>query len=256
MLGSIYHDAFRRCFLPLAGRGWTIVDATEAGESPRPGQPEAQTAIEEAVRDEGLRRGPFAALLLESGLPKTRLHFIAAMAKARTALDGQVPVLVEEAGMQTPMEIGNVALTGRPDLVCLDPGTQAGSKEVTILDYKKNSLPAMKDLRPDAEGRLRKLQLPLYARLVSQAGYKPVRAAYLSVEDSKNTIRFVFSNQEKAAVEQEELPALMAALDQQAALGAQRIRSGAVHVPYPEDQEQLCPNCDLRPVCRVRYTVR
>ncbi|MFH2114373.1 MAG: hypothetical protein ABIJ86_07695, partial [Spirochaetota bacterium] len=61
---------------------------------------------------------------------------------------------------------------------------------------------------------------------------------------------------EKAAVEPEEIPALMAALGQQVAMGAQRIRNGTVHVPNPEDQEQLCPNCELRPVCRVRYTVR
>jgi hypothetical protein len=262
ILGSIYHEAFRLCFQPLADQSQTIVDATESGEGARPGNAEAVAAIEAAVRNEGSLRGPFAALLLESALPKMRFSFVSAMAKARTILDGQIPVLVEEPGLQAPTGIAGVLLAGRPDLVCIDPTTRtggdaaAGGYEATILDYKKSSLPNLKDLRPDEEGRLHKLQLPLYARLVSQAGYKPVQAAYLSVEDSKNTTRFVFSHREKAAVEQEELPALMAALDQQAAHGVQRIRSGTIHVPNPEDQVQLCPKCDLRPVCRVRYTVR
>ena len=260
--GSIYHDAFRLCFQPLAEKGRTIVDGTEAGEGTRPGVAEAEAAIEEATRYEGARLGPFASLLLESSLPKMRLSFISAMAMARAVLDGQVPVLVEASGMLAPTEIDGVLLAGRPDLVCIDPsGTtgeadKAGGPKATILDYKKNKLPQKKDLGPAADGSLCKLQIPLYARLVSQAGYQPVRAAYLSVEDDKNATRFVFSDREKAAVEQEEIPALMAALDQQIKLGAQRIRSGTVHVPLPEDQEQLCPNCELRPVCRVRYTVR
>jgi len=191
-----------------------------------------------------------------------RLSFVSAMTVARAILDGQVPVLVETSGMLAPTDIDGVLLAGRPDLVCVDPvgepvaGGAAGGIKATILDYKKNSLPQKKDLRPDEDGSLRKLQLPLYARLVSQAGYQPVRAAYLSVEDEKNAARFVFSDREKAAVEPEEMPGLMAAFDRQLVLGARRIRSGTVHVPFPEDQEQLCPNCELRPVCRVRYTVR
>ena len=256
VLGSIYHDAFRRCFKPLAEGGRTIVAATEAGEGDRPGRAEAETAMEEAARNEGYRLGPFAALLLESGLPKMRFSFVAAMAKARTILDGQIPVIVEEGSMLAPTEIEGVLLSGRPDLVCVDPTTKAGGTEATILDYKKSSLPTVKDLRPDEDGKLRKLQLPLYARLVSEAGYQPVQAAYLSVEDGKNTIRFVFSHREKAAVEAEGIPALMAALGQEVTMGAQRIRSGSIHVPTPEDQVHVCPKCELRPVCRVRYTVR
>jgi hypothetical protein len=262
ILGSIYHDAFRRCFQPLVEKSRTIVNGSEAGEGTRPTVEEVAAAIEEAVRNEGARLGPFASLLLESALPKMRLNFLSAMAVAREVLDGQIPVLVEAAGMLAPTEIEGVMLAGRPDLVCVDPagstGTEgpAGSTKATILDYKKNSLPHKKDLRPDESGSLRKLQIPLYARLVSHAGYQPVRAAYLSVEAEKNATSFVFSDREKAAVEHEELPALMAALEQQVALGAKRIRSGSMHVPHPEDQENLCPNCDLRPVCRVRYTVR
>jgi hypothetical protein len=262
ILGSIYHDAFRRCFQPLAESGLTIVNGTEAGEGTRPAVAEVAAAIEEAVRDEGARLGPFASLLLESALPKMRLNFTSAMAVAREVLDGQIPVLVEAAGMLAPTEIEGVMLAGRPDLVCVDPAGDpgaegnAGSSKATILDYKKNSLPHKKDLRPDENGSLRKLQIPLYTRLVSHAGFQPVRAAYLSVEAEKNATSFVFSDREKAAVEPEELPALMAALDRQVALGARRIRSGAMHVPHPEDQEDLCPNCELRPVCRVRYTVR
>jgi hypothetical protein len=262
ILGSIYHDAFRRCFQPLAESHRTILNGTEAGEGTRPARAEVEAAIEDAVRSEGARLGPFASLLMESALPKMRLNFVSAMAIAREVLDGQVPVLVEAAGMLAPTEIDGVLLAGRPDLVCVDPagepgtGSAAGSTKATILDYKKNSLPQKKDLRPEMDGSLRKLQIPLYARLVSHAGYQPVRAAYLSVEDEKNATRFVFSDREKAAVEQEEIPFLMAALEQQVALGAQRIRSGAMHVPHPEDQELLCPNCELRPVCRVRYTVR
>lgn len=262
ILGSIYHDAFRRCFQPLAENSRTIVDGTEAGEANRPGTAEAEAAIEAAVRDEGARLGPFASLLLESSLPKMRLNFVSALTKARAILDGQVPVLVEVAGMLAPTEIDGVLLSGRPDLVCVDPAGEPGvggnpeGTKATILDYKKNSLPPKKDLRPDEVGRLRKLQIPLYARLVSQAGYQPVRAAYLSVEDDKNALSFVFSDREKAAVEPEGIPALMAALEQQVALGAERIRSGAIYVPHPEDQEQLCSSCGLRPVCRVRYTVR
>ena len=256
ILGSIYHDAFRRCFQPLADNNRTIVAATESGEANRPGTAEAEAAIEEAVRCEGSRLGPFAALLLESGLPKMRYSFVAALAKARTVLDGLIPVLVEKADMLAPTDIEGVVLSGRPDLVCIDPAGETAGTEATILDYKKSSLPSLKDLRPDEEGRLRKLQLPLYANLVREAGYQPVRAAYLSVEDGKNTLRFVFSNQEKAAVEAEEIPALMAALDQEVTMGTQRIRSGTIHVPNPEDQERVCLKCELRSVCRIHYTVR
>ncbi|MFH2115629.1 MAG: PD-(D/E)XK nuclease family protein, partial [Spirochaetota bacterium] len=194
ILGSIYHDAFQRCFQPLAGTGRAIVDAAEVGEGTRPGETEVAAAIEEAARNEGTRLGPFASLLLESALPKMRSSFISAMAKARAVLDGQIPVLVEETGLLAPTEIDGVQLAGRPDLVCIDSTGEARCPMATILDYKKSGLPQKKDLRPDADGRLRKLQLPLYARLVSEAGYQPVRAAYLSVEDSKNAVRFVFSD--------------------------------------------------------------
>ena len=193
-LGSIYHEAFRRCFQPLAEAGRTIVQGTEAGEVSWPGDADAAAAIEEAVRSEGTRLGPFGTLLLESGLPQMRFSFVSAMARARAVLDGQIPVMVEQAGLLAPTETKGVMLYGRPDLVCVDPSSEARGTKATILDYKKSSLPHKKDLRPDEAGSLRKLQLPLYAKLVSHAGYQPVRAAYLAVEDDKKAVAFVFSD--------------------------------------------------------------
>jgi len=46
------------------------------------------------------------------------------------------------------------------------------------------------------------------------------------------------------------------AVESAAARTARTIDSGEVFVPARGDRKAICERCDLKPVCRVHYTVR
>jgi hypothetical protein len=100
--------------------------------------------------------------------------------------------------------------------------------------------------------------MPAYAYLLRAAGYEPEAAYYLSVEGPSGggkRIVCAFGAEAKAAVPLEGIPALLAALERAAGRAAGRLRRGEVYLPHDDDQDQICGDCDYRPLCRVHYTV-
>jgi hypothetical protein len=297
LIGSIYHDAFSRCFRPLVESGHLVAATMVAGTASSPSDADAVLALDSAILSESSRQGPFATILLDMVAPRLRAHFLRAMQTARQLLDGWQALLVEPADMTAPTAMTDVVYRGRPDLVCItglpvqagqpgqpvqagqpgqpvqagQPGQPvqagqpgqlgqdriqgAGYPPATILDYKKSRVPAATDLTVDQDGNLLRLQLPLYAALVADAGYRPVTAAYLAIEKEDGaTLRYAFGKDQADTVET--IKHQWAALEKVAARTVATIRQGLVWLPAASDQERLCGACELRPVCRVRYTVR
>jgi hypothetical protein len=284
MTGSIYHDALEALFRPLAEAGRTIVaggspssdsesDAAAEGETLRPDKADAASALDRAILEQERAHGPFAGMLLRTSRPAFLRDLERALDALLPKLDGLLPVMVEKPNLSAalPLSEGDARLIGRMDLVCAPPtgasSTGAGARPLSqdevapkgavIIDFKKRSLPKPKDLAPDEEGRLGRYQMPAYAYLLKAAGYEPQAAYYLSIEGPSGGKRIVcaFGPDAKAAVPLEGIPALLAALERAAARAAGRLRRGEVYLPHEDDQDQICADCDYRPLCRVHYTV-
>ncbi len=251
LIGSIYHDAFRRLLGPLAKAGASVAAA-------RPSDSDVQSAIAEAIAAVGRDKGPMAGVLVKTASPVLGRMFSAAAANLLSAIDGLVPVLVDEEELSAPLPTLDAELYGRPDLVCVRPG-DSGRKRAVIVDYKKSRIPAKADLAPDETGTIATIQIPVYAVLVAAAGYEAEAAWYLSIEGSEPSgkgLRLVFGPGDKPCIEADRMPLLEPALTAAAARTASTIRSGSVFLPAYRDRDTVCLRCDLRPVCRAHYTVR
>ncbi len=280
MTGSIYHDALEALFKPLAEAGLTIVyggapaaggqpgEAGE-GEARRPDKAGAEAALDQAILKQERAHGPFAGLLLRASRPSFLRDLERALGALLPELDGLVPVMVEKPNLEAalPLPEGDARLIGRMDLVCSPPDgvgargqapAKGAAPEAVIIDFKKRSLPKLKELALDEEGRLGRYQMPAYAYLLKAAGYEPRAAYYLSIEGpSGGGKRLVcaFGGEAKAAAPLEALPALLTALEGACARAAARLRRGEVYLPREDDQDQICADCDYRPLCRAHYTI-
>jgi hypothetical protein len=266
LIGTIYHDAFSRLLEPLAKAGIPVVSAADgndgdgpaAGETARPSGEEVRSAIAEAISAIGRDRGPMAGVLVQTATPVLGKMFSAAAASLLSAIDGLVPVLVDEVELSAPLPTLDAELYGRPDLVCVRPG-DSGRPRAVIVDYKKSKIPARAELAPDETGTISAIQIPAYTVLVAAAGYEPEAAWYLSVEGSGPSgkgLRLVFGPGDKPCIDAGGMSLLEPALTAAAAKAAATIRSGSVYIPAHRDREAVCVQCDLRPVCRAHYTVR
>lgn len=255
LIGSIYHDAFRRVMRPLAADR-TSVQAGEAGEATRPGNEQAVAAIEAAMQAVAQSDGPMAAALVSTAGQSLSRHFCEAVASLRIAIDGWIPMLVDDTDLAAAMPEQGVELFGRPDLVCV---SAADDGRATIVDYKKSKVPQKGDLEPDSQGNVASLQIPVYRSLVTAAGLRPESAWYLSIETAQESgkgMHLVFGPGNKPYLSEEQLLLLSDALRQAVSDTARVIVSGQVFLPEMRDREQVCARCDLRPVCRAHYAVR
>jgi len=265
LLGRIYHDAFRRLLEPLAEAGRSIVAPDDgpdapAGETARPAAADIEAAMGDAIRALSGELGPMASMLVDTAAPILRRNFSRASANLLRALDGCVPVMVDDSGLTAPLDTVDAELYGRPDLVCVAPAPGAGEpRKAVIVDYKKSRIPTRAQLEPDDDGSVDDIQIPAYAVLVEAAGMVPEAAYYLSIEGSEPSgkgLLEVFGPGPKPAIPAEKMPLLRPALEAQAARTAGIIGRGEVFVPAMRDRDSICSGCGLRSVCRAHYAVR
>jgi hypothetical protein len=260
LIGEIYHDAFRRLLRPLAADHVSIVavadDTGGSGEVPRPGEDAARKAIAASMEAIAHTHGPMAAVLVSTASPSLSRHFTKAVASLARALDGWIPILVDDTELSAAMPEQGIELFGRPDLVCVaaDDDTRA-----SIVDYKKSTVPRKADLEPDSQGDIGALQIPVYQRLARAAGLDPESAWYLSIETAQASgkgMHLVFGPGDKPYLSVDQLPLLADALRRAVTETALVIASGHIYLPAIRDRRVVCEKCDLRPVCRAHYAVR
>ncbi|HOZ71199.1 MAG TPA: PD-(D/E)XK nuclease family protein [Spirochaetales bacterium] len=261
LVGGIYHDAFGRLFRPLAAAGRTIVAPEAAGEEARPSGADVDAAIAAAITGAGAELGPMAAVLVSTAKPALRRDFARAVAALVPALDGLVPTMVDDEDLIAALRGVDADLYGRPDLVCLPPGTApvADRLKAVIVDYKKSKIPKRAELQPAEDGSVGAIQIPAYTVLIRAAGLEPFAAYYLSVEkagEGGKGLLEVFGPGAKPVIPADCLGALGPAVEAAAAKTAAIIERGSIYVPAVRDRDDVCEGCELRPVCRARYAVR
>jgi len=267
LIGNVYHDAYRRLFEPLAQNKLPVLCAelvqdvpgeAAAGEAARPSEADIVAAMRAAIEAVERKSGIMARILLETSTPVLERAFRWSAKNLLGILDGYIPVLVDQKELFAPLESLSAELRGRPDLVC---AANAGEEKraAIIVDYKKSHIPDVKDLTFDESGALASLQIPMYTALVTEAGFQPKAAYYLSIEGSEENekgLRLVYGTGKKPCISEAQVPLMKPALVTVAAQAAQTIRSGHVFIPDISDRGKICARCDLRPVCRSHYTVR
>jgi hypothetical protein len=277
LTGQVYHDAFKRLFRPLEEKSQPVLagDGDASGTLARPGTPEITAAIRSAIDATGRELGAMAGTLVATAAPVLERNFTAAAGELLRALDGLVPVMVDSAELYAPLKSVEAKLYGRPDLVCVGeraegsaqgsplggaPRVSPGSaSRVVIVDYKKSRVPAAEDLAPDEDGRIAAIQIPVYTELVKAAGYEPGSAWYVSVEgygSRSKRLLLVYGPYNDPAISADMMGLLAPAVESAAAQAARTIDSGEVFVPARADRKTICDRCELKPVCRVHYTVR
>jgi hypothetical protein len=265
LVGQVYHDAFKLLFKPLEEKALPVIAADDsvAGTTARPGQQEILSAIRDAVEATGRTLGAMAGTLVATAAPVLEHNFSTAAGALLQALDGLVPVMVDSAELYAPLHGINAQLYGRPDLVCKRvpaPGAATGTAtKVVIVDYKKSKVPETAELAPDEDGTIAAIQIPVYTELVKAAGFEPGSAWYVSVEgygDKKKRMLLVYGPDGKPVIPDGKLGLFGPAVESAAARAAATINKGEVFVPARQDRKAVCEHCELKPVCRVHYTVR
>jgi hypothetical protein len=197
-----------------------------------------------------------AAVLVSTASPTLSHHFANAVASLARALDGWIPILVDDTELSAAMPEQGIELFGRPDLVCIAANDDT---RASIVDYKKSTVPKKADLEPDSQGEVGALQIPVYQRLVRAAGLDPESAWYLSIETAQASgkgMHLVFGPGDKPYLSEDQLPLLADALRRAVTETALVITAGHIYLPTIRDRRVVCDKCDLRPVCRAHYAVR
>ncbi len=260
MIGSVYHDTLALLFGELAVNGASIVDAVDEGETARPGDKNLSAYLDVTIRSFEQKNGPFPALMLQSMRPALVKNLELSLVGLRRILDSCIPLYADSDFFSLDIADCKVRLTGRPDLVCEKTTANAErvEKTVLLLDYKKNKMPAKNQLMLSETGTMEKIQMPIYAMLLEAMSHKIEAAIYFSIEEktlSRKTCVAIGTGK-KSVSQIEDLPRLKDAVMASCASTAKIVRTGAIYTPSAAEQETVCENCDLRPVCRERYTVR
>jgi len=198
--------------------------------------------------------------MLQSMRPALAKNLGLSLIGLRQLLDTCIPLFTDSVFLNLVIEEHKVMLTGKPDLVCERTTTnpQSEKKRVLLIDYKKNTIPAKSQLTLSETGTLEKLQMPIYAMHLESRHHAIESAVYFSIEEKSPTKKtcVAIGSGKKAAAQVEDLPKLKAAVEAACARTAEIIRTGTIYTPSAAEQETVCENCDLRPICRERYTVR
>ncbi|MBU0956386.1 MAG: PD-(D/E)XK nuclease family protein [Spirochaetes bacterium] len=267
MIGKLYHSILQETFRPLHEQQLRVIQAAAEGETARPADNDLEIATQTALQAFSREHGPFAGLLAEAMLPLLRLRLQRSLDSIRTLMDNYIPFINDQDELYMSLPESRVRLEGRPDLVCREPTAEPNAADfmVRIIDYKKNSLPSLKELKLH-DGELGKLQIPVYIMLLEQAGAAVEAAWYCSIESAieennkksgkTNDIVLAFGENEKCALHPAELEEIRQAVASQCAAVADHFRAGDIFTPSHSQLETNCRNCELRPVCRRHHTVR
>lgn len=250
MVGTVYHDALAGLFGPMARDKATARAGPGQGMAPDPER--VPLALDQAIARLASREGPFAGALLRSMRPFMLASLSGALRSLLEILNGKTVAMVEQSLSCPAPGTGSAMLTGKADLVASD-----GEGEATIIDYKKHNLPDASELVPDEEGTLQRLQMPVYRLLVGEAGLRAEEAWYQAVErkDKKGWPALHAIGKSRAVVGPDKLESVMRSLGLACERVALGVRSGWVSVPPRDRQGNVCKDCTLRPLCRIRYAV-
>ena len=153
---------------------------------------------------------------------------------------GQV-VLETERSFEASVPGEGVRLAGRIDRVSRVDGL------VGLVDYKKNSVPAAKEIFGEEPTSF---QVPFYLYLLRRQGLDPQWAAYYSMQKGRYTL--LFHPRRKAAVGLEEVERAVANLEETVRRMAAGIRDGDYRLPGAIGKA-ACRYCTLRGLCRDKF---
>lgn len=252
-LGQLYHDTLEAFFRELH----------EQGAAYEPSQASAYVdRLTNLFRELAERRRgmvPRAGFLAR--IPLARRVFERVVAQDSDLIAGHEAKLVEKWESVPDQELGAV-LVGRMDRVTVAPdGT------MTLVDYKKKTLPAINSqngrsisargigsadeaARKADQDSIKEYQLPLYTWLLESLGNDVATAAFYSLEEGKARPVVGDGTLGKSVMERDRLDEVVHHLRGKIAQFTEAIRSG----DYTCDDD--CPGCPFRGICRTRFVVR
>lgn len=262
LLGGIYHNAFSFLLKPLAEKEQSIVAGTISGESLRPDNNSAVSAMEKAMDTLYESEGPLAFALVHGIYPMLVNAFLDACSVLRKLADGYKVLYADNRWIEAKIDDNQIAILGRPDLVCIKD-IQDSEKEVLIIDFKKKYLPEKKYLSLQEDGSLIKLQIPIYSLLAESLEYRLTKAFLLSIEGldndgAKTRLVLGYENygRQSPAIHLENKELMEKAIEKKAKEIAIVLKEGYVFVPELEDRFYICSNCRYKRLCRVHFTMR
>jgi hypothetical protein len=190
-----------------------------------------------------------SGVALQPGLEATRARL-----RNRLSLLLEFEIGLESEGweigsFEVPLsqELGDkgIVLEGRADRV-LERDT---GSDVAVIDYKRKSIPAKKDLGLREDGSLREFQVASYAEMLGSAGKTPALGLYWSIENCKSAVAFGSGGTRATWAEFEPERRELRGMIERA---AGKIRSGEYlrATPSPE----ACDGCAFRSVCRAYFS--
>ncbi|MEE8441189.1 MAG: PD-(D/E)XK nuclease family protein [Spirochaetia bacterium] len=254
-LGKLYHDILAAFFDELARAG------TRFRAEDLPALRKQLAAFADALYGEC--RGMIPGIVYDAHREIFDRVADAILRRDAQLIDGHEALLVEAWQREQESRDGFV-LVGRVDRV-----TRAPDGSITLVDYKKSTLPTKTSVNAGSEvatglaeitpaeraeqtARLGSVQIPLYVRLLEAGDLRVASAGYFSLEKARYFP--VLSDRatipEKACMNRERLDEVMMLVDDVVASITGRINAG----DFTCNDE--CAGCSMRSVCRTRFHVR
>ena len=256
-IGSLYHAALEELFRELY----------EAGEAFDPERAGAyHERLRAIVRSKSARGPGMVPVYVYAAMePLADRVFARLLEHDAQLIAGHRVELVEEWGRRLDLEAG-VYLVGRVDRV-----TRGPDESLTLVDYKKRSVPSGKALsgdRPEATGvsrlpevdrrderdRIGSIQIPFYVGLLEARGERVSTAAFYSLEEGKPQLVIAGGcDVKKPVMSRERMEEVMVLVDDIVREMARRLVRGDYGCA---DGGARCGGCAFRGVCRSRFVVR
>jgi hypothetical protein len=255
VIGSLYHAALQRFFEELRDSG-SIFDPAELSSY--------QQRIKELLDDQIVGdRGMIPEFVHEANKPLYHRVLERVLELDSGAIAGHRPVNVEQ-WERMHLEEWDMLLAGRVDRVTSGP-----SGDLTLVDYKRRSVPTKKAQNGNnaqavgvaslSESELDQLadeissfQIPFYLYMIESHGGNVGTACYYSLEEGKPSVVFAESGQTipgRPAMTRDRMEEIVVLLKRRLKQVADRLRAGDYRCGS-------CEQCRFRGICRSRFVVR
>jgi hypothetical protein len=187
--------------------------------------------------------------------PRFERVFRAVLERDAELIDRHAPIGVEEWEQHEDPDRGTIRV-GRLDRV-----TRAPDGSLTLVDYKKRTIPGAKELigdladatddgtAADALASVSSIQIPFYISLLASGGQSVGAAYYYSLE-KPDALAVLDDRSEKPAMTSVEMTRLVAQVDRLVDYVVDRLHAGDYRCV------SQCDGCAFRSVCRTRFVVR
>ncbi|MFP4408508.1 MAG: PD-(D/E)XK nuclease family protein [Spirochaetaceae bacterium] len=247
VVGSFYHELLKELNLEL--RNQEILVRKENEEQVASLLAMAAESVGERYRRTELGvPGPVMTFLIRRAAPLL-------LRALRREMESLPPYRVTHVEQSFEEEMDGFRIVGRIDRLA---ATEEGA--YTIVDYKKGSLPAAREIAPDKSGTLaglRSLQLPMYLwateKQLGRSGELTEELYYLSVE--KGELRFLRSERpgSRPSLSGQRFYDFLDSGRRILSELAARIREGDFRC---DERDPDCEGCPFRGICRSRFSVR